>query len=192
MASPEDVLRASAAAILRTRPCLDIAFVFAGISFMGYHYGYVADLIQQDRIHVKVGNTGGFTATYDYRWDKITFSSADPAQLAAPDARATLVHEATHAVVDLTHKGRSVDYGNNEVAAYIAETLYRLNADISFDKYTPVGGRLYTIATAIKNKKQDGPYEVDPSDRLVVDLRGAHSISLPGEGRSPGNVCTRL
>jgi hypothetical protein len=40
---------------------------------MGYGYGYVADMLQQHKASVALGNTGGFTAKYDERTNTLTF-----------------------------------------------------------------------------------------------------------------------
>lgn len=171
MTVAEDILRAKTISIIRSRPCLDIAFTIAGMTLMGYGYGYVADMLQDGVIGVAIGPTGGFDASYDSSANLITFSSPDPAKIATPSGRGTVVHECSHAVVDAVAKGKSVAYGDDEVAAYIAQTVYSINAGDSFNKVGPVAGPLYAIATKIianKTKKDSPVYVVDPADYVAV------------------------
>lgn len=169
MASPEDVLRAKAVSILRSKACLDIKFSVAGMTLMAYGYGYVADMLAQDVIKVAIGATGVFTAAYDSAHNRITFGTKDPVDLATADGRGTVVHECTHALIDAIRKGRSVAYGDNEVAAYIAQTVYAMNAGDRFNTISPVAGPVFSIASKIRNYRGEGVYTVDPAD--VVSVR---------------------
>lgn len=177
MASNEELLRAKTISILRSRACLDIAFTISGMTLMGYGYGYVADMLAQDAVHVLIGNTNGFTARYDGSINTIFYGTRNPADLATVDGRGTVVHECTHAVIDAIRKGRWVDYGDDEVAAYLAQTVYAMNAGDSFNKVGPVAGPLYAVAKKIKNYRGEGVYAVDPAD--IVGVR-AQILSLYG------------
>jgi hypothetical protein len=66
MATAEEILKTRVISVLRSPACLDIQFTIVGSTIMGYGYGYVADMIKQDGIRIKIGNTGAFTASYDH------------------------------------------------------------------------------------------------------------------------------
>ncbi len=186
MASDEDILRAKAISILRSKACLDIKFSVAGMTVMAYGYGYVADMLAQNVIKVAIGNTGGFTATYDGLNNKMTFGAKDPVNLSTADGRATVVHECTHAVIDAIRKGKSVAYGDDEVAAYIAQTVYSMNAGDSFNKVGPVAGPLYNVASKIKNYSGQDVYMVDPGD--VVGVRAQILAIYQAFAKAQGKV----
>ncbi len=182
--SDEDLLRAKTISILRTRPCLDIRFSIAGITLMGYGYGYIADMLALDSVHVAIGNTGGFTATYDNKSNTITFGTRNPADLGTVDGRGTVIHECTHAVIDAVAKGRSVAYGDDEVAAYLAQTVYSLNAGDKINKVGPVAGPLYAVASKIRAAQ--GVYVVDPAE--IVGVRAQILAVYTAIAKSQGKV----
>jgi hypothetical protein len=172
MASPEELLRSRVIRILRSRACLDIQFTIAGSTIMGYGYGYVADMIEQNGVRIRIGDTGGFTAKYDHQPNgtpTLTFDPKDPSLASSPSGRATIVHEATHAVLDAVGKGKTIGYGDDEVAAYLAQTIYSLNAGDTINTVGPLAGPLYQLALRVKRFPGPGVYIVKPDE--IVDLR---------------------
>ena len=88
-------------------------------------YAYIGDVVlnRARLIRVVVGSGNGYDNTTTPR--TLTFASADPQP-------GTIVHEATHAVIDATHKGQTIQKGANEAAAFLAEAVYELLADESW------------------------------------------------------------
>jgi hypothetical protein len=149
--SDEDDLRRIVISVLRSRGCRDIAFKNAGVSIMGYGYGYVADMLEQLKVGIVLGNTGGFTATYDERTNTFTFGANALREAMTPGGRGTIVHEATHAVIDAVAPGRNIGYGEEEVSAYLAQTIYSLNCGDRINTVGPLAGPAYEIAQRIRN-----------------------------------------
>lgn len=162
MATDEDQLRNKAESILRPKPCMDIKFTLSGMTLMGYGYGYVAQMLTDGVIKVVIGQTHGFTARYDSSINTLFFGTRNPGDLGTVDGRGTVVHECTHAVVDATQKGKFVAFGNDEVAAYIAQTVYSLNAGDTINTVGPLSGPLVKIASKIRAYDAEGVYQVDP------------------------------
>jgi len=177
--SDQDDLRKIVISILRSRACLDIAFKNAGVSIMGYGYGYVADMLEQGKVSATVGNTGGFTAKYDGRTNTMTFGSDALREALTPSGRGTIVHEATHAVIDAVAPGRTIGYGDEEVSAYLAQTIYALNRRDPINRVGPLAGPAYEIAERIRNFRGDkGIYECTPSE-----VFGMRAVILQVYGR---------
>jgi hypothetical protein len=82
-------------------------------------YSYITDAIAQGRISAVVGNGSGYDDLQNPH--AVVLPSADPAPR-------PIVHEATHAVIDATHKGQKILKGDNEAAAFLAESVYGLLA----------------------------------------------------------------
>jgi hypothetical protein len=186
--SAEEDLKKRVINILRSPACMRIQFTFAGSTVMGYGYGYVADVMEQGGIRIGIANTGGFTANYDHRDKTPIFVFSDPAMVSSPDGRATIVHEATHAVIDAVRMGRSINYGDNEVAAYIAEFIYRLNTGLPLTG--PLAPLLYPAVQNIRNFAGPGVYVVHPEEvanaralilAVYAETAGAAGKTLPTE-----------
>ena len=110
--------------ILKSNECLAIRFKLENISIHTFTYMYIAQVMLEGRlIRVVVGSGNGYDNTTTPR--TLTFASADPQP-------GTIVHEATHAVIDATHKGQTIQKGANEAAAFLAEAVYELLADESW------------------------------------------------------------
>jgi hypothetical protein len=166
MASPEELLRSRVIRILRSRACLSIQFTIVGSTIMGYGYGYVADMIERGGVKITFGNTGIGDAQYDHQphlTPTLTFDPNNPAIASSPSGRAQIVHEATHAVLDAVRKGRTIGFGDDEVAAYLAQTIYSLNAGDTVNKVGPFNEVLYQLALKIKNFGS-GVYVVKPDE----------------------------
>ena len=160
--SAEEDLRKRVVNVLRSQACMQIQFNVAGSTVMGYGYGYVADVIEQGGIKIKIGNTGAFTASYDHQGSTPTFVFGDPAMVSSPEGRATIVHEATHAVIDAVRKGRTMAFGDNEVAAYLAEALYRINTGAPLTG--PLVPKLMPVVRKIRSFPGPGVYDVKPDE----------------------------
>lgn len=119
-------LRAKAKTLLTSSVCKQIRFKLDNVAIQYLMYGYVAGLIAEDHVHIKVESGDG----YDHVFNTMTFSSADP-------HAATIVHEATHAVIDATNAGKDVTKGTHETAAYLAETIFSLLSGDSPDLGVP-------------------------------------------------------
>jgi hypothetical protein len=82
----------------------------------------VADAVEQSLINVKVADTGSkVDAAYSPHTDTMTLRS-----YRVPDTmlgRAAIVHEGTHALVDLFRYTKATEL-TDEVAAYLSETLF--------------------------------------------------------------------
>jgi hypothetical protein len=155
-------LRPLIAALLRSRPVQAIRFRIDGSTIMSFGYGYIADMIEQQRVQIGFGNTGGFTANFDHVKGSPAEMNFDPNLAWNDDAMATVVHETTHAVVDAVRVGRPISYGDNEVAAYVAETLFKMNKGITFNTVGPVAGPLYSLTSAVQARaKSDSCFDID-------------------------------
>jgi hypothetical protein len=87
-------------------------------------FGYVRELILDDNIQLVQG-TESNVAYYNASDDTLTLqNAASPPNV---DARALLVHECVHALVDL--KEFKVTALTNEVASYLAQVAYTLRSD---------------------------------------------------------------
>lgn len=182
--SAEEDLRKRVVSVLRSPACMNIKFTIVGSTVMGYGYGYVADVIEQGGIKVKIGNTGAFTANYDHRGSTPTFVFGDPSIVSSPEGRATIVHEATHAVIDAVRKGRTIAFGDNEVAAYLAETIYRMNTNAPLTG--PLAPFLIPVARKIKNFPGPGVYIVKPEE--VADARSRILAVYAQKARAEGKT----
>jgi hypothetical protein len=169
MSAAEESLKKRVVSVLRSPACMSIQFTYVGSTVMGYGYGYVADVIEKGGIQIKIRDTGSFTAGYDHRGSTptFTFSNADPEIVSSPEGSATIVHEATHAVIDAVRKGRTIAFGDNEVAAYLAETIYRINSNAPLTG--PLAPLLNPVARRIKSFRGPGVYVVTADE--VVQAR---------------------
>jgi hypothetical protein len=166
MSKAEDYLKSRVILILRSAACLNIQFTIVGSTVMGYGYGCVADMIEHGDIGVQIGDTGGFPVRYAHQPDSsptLTFGSDDPTFASSASGRATIVHEATHAVIDAGRKS-AIAGGDDEVAAYLAQAIYSLNAGDAPSESGPLARPVYQIARKIKNFAGPGIYVVNPDE----------------------------
>jgi hypothetical protein len=108
-------LRSRVLSVLRTKECLQIRFRIGDVHIERFMYLYLAGAITDNHVQLTVGDGHN----YDDTTNTITYDSDSP-------DRPTIVHEATHAVIDGTHKGKIITKGNHEAAAYLAEALFSL------------------------------------------------------------------
>ena len=113
MATAEATLRARMKTVLCTSHCNQIRFQLDNVKIEFLMYNYVAGLIEQGKIRVKMDSG----PSYDHRTDLITFSDVDT----EPNV---IVHEATHALIDAVYPGLTITKGTGEACAYLAETIY--------------------------------------------------------------------
>jgi hypothetical protein len=115
--------------ILKSNECLAIRFKLENISIHTFTYMYIAQVMLEGRlIRVVVGSGNGYDNKTTPR--TLTFASADPPPR-------DIVHEATHAVIDATHKGKTIQKGANEAAAFLAEAVYGLSTGESMGPAYP-------------------------------------------------------
>jgi hypothetical protein len=167
MSKAQDYLKSRVILILRSAACLNIQFTIVGSTVKGYGYGCVADMIEQGGIGIQIGDTGGFRVRYTHQPDSspaLTFGSDDPTFASSASGRATIVHEATHAVIDAGRKGSAMAGGDDEVAAYLAQAIYSLNAGDALIETGPLAGPVHQVARKIKNFVGPGIYVVNPDE----------------------------
>jgi hypothetical protein len=190
MASDQDTMRGVIGGVLRSRACMSIEFGISGMSIMPYGYGYVADMLDQGAISIGFADIGPVTAQYSP--SRFTFGRNALASASSADGRATIVHEATHAQIDGTHPGKYVDRGDNEMAAYLAETIYRINAGDPTPDDGYIGAPLVTLARKVIALAPDGFYELTPYDyeNLKPQILAVYRIIAAAQGKTvpPGDV----
>ncbi len=117
--------------VLRLPPIDKINFVLADdlIEITPRRLRQVADAIEKGRISVVVADTGSLVgAAYSPHSNKMTLRS-----MQMPDSgsgRTDIVHEGVHALVDLSRFTKATEL-SDEVAAYLAETLFMRSIGIS-------------------------------------------------------------
>ena len=112
---------------------------------------YIAGAIENGKVKVTVGPTSvpgrdGEYVPQNFRSNANTliFPNDNPTD-------ETIVHEATHAVIDGTTVGSNISNISDEVAAYVAETVYSLNKGRPVNQVGPVAGPLFELAQSVKN-----------------------------------------
>ncbi|MCW6507729.1 hypothetical protein [Lichenifustis flavocetrariae] len=103
------------------------------------------------------------------------------------DAMATVVHESTHAVVDAVRIGRPISYGDNEVAAYVAETLFKINKGIQFNKTGPVASPLFALTSSVVGSGTNNPpFNIDQKKgfSLRVAILAVYKQMAASQGKS--------
>jgi hypothetical protein len=159
-------------AILRSKPCSDIGFWAAGTSIMGYHYGYIAELIDKGAVRTQPYAKRGYGGQYDPNDQTLYLNGATyTGYYASAGGRATIVHECTHAIFHLLKSGQIVRLADDEFIAWLAETIYRMNAgyDVigSADNAPKFRKSLFFVAQKCINQRGD-ICQVDP--RAVHDV----------------------
>lgn len=165
MATSEDSrlpgLRQRMAGILKSRGCNAIRFKLENITIVRYMYNYLAGEIEGGRVHVAIGNGDHF----DPKTRTIQFDSGSPLE-------ATIVHECTHALINITHGGKYIFLGAHEAAAYLAEAIYKLTigGDVATD--TPHLDRplraLAKLAVAHNDKNPNGAFVCKQNDAMYI------------------------
>ena len=152
-------LRVRADSILRTQACNSIHFRVDNVTINSYMTGYIGHAILKDRVHLTVDSD--HTNNYDHRNDTINFYSLNEPSWA-------IVHESIHAVIDATHGGKTVTVGTGEAVAYIAETVYALNAGLT--SHTIDDHR--TMSTAYRIAKQIRAYNASGATGVYTVPQG--------------------
>ena len=160
--------------ILRSDAINHVQFRIASVSVMPYGYGYIADMLQSGTITV-VFNDLGNLVTAAYNKCVITINSNGAVDLSGPGGRGTLVHESTHAVMDAIGVGKMIDYGDCEVAAYVAQYVYSMASGDVVNVDGPWGAPSARIANSVLNSQ--GLYDLPPAE--YQDLK---STLLSGYG----------
>jgi hypothetical protein len=150
------------------------------VHISGTSYAVIRDHIRADNIHVESGTSN--LAFYDDRIDTLTTQAGtSPPNL---DARAQLLHECTHALIDVFGGYGVVTRHLDELASYIAQHVYIMRSDPTwvvspnnvpwFVFYSSVAWliRMYGLHTPAGNGRQIG---VDALEPLRVRLQ-----ALPG------------
>ncbi|MCA9051581.1 MAG: hypothetical protein KDA89_22740, partial [Planctomycetaceae bacterium] len=104
----------------------------------------------------------------DHRTDTITFTGPNVED-------SVIVHEATHALLDATHVGKSITKGSHETAAFLAETVYMLAGSRTGHSIEPrrIMAPLYRMARellAFNESHSTGTYPCPDSD--ISFIRG--------------------
>jgi hypothetical protein len=144
-----------------------VRFQLDNVAIHSYMLGYIATAVGDDRVHVRVD--GSRANSYNPEFNTINFIFADPDD-------ATIVHESTHAAIDATNPGLAVTVATGEAVAYVAESVYALNA--GFDDHTiddrGIMRAAYVLARQIRAYNAINPsgvYTCPPSD--VATLKSA-------------------
>lgn len=119
--------------VLVSAPCQRIDFRFGPVHIMGAQYSALAislNGLSRNRLREEVGPTHGAGASYDIGRNRLRAPTGNFGTGTGPYAaeeRMSLVHEATHAVLDFARQNR-ITALENEMIAYIAGALFNLNA----------------------------------------------------------------
>src|SRR5262245_58906317 len=119
MASQEDIarMRARVGRLLKSQACLEIRFKISTICIQRFMYTYIGQGVIDDLIHIDLDNN----PVYDPDTRTLGVES---------DAKdSTIVHEATHAIINATNPGQVFTKGVHEAAGYLAEAVWAINAD---------------------------------------------------------------
>jgi len=158
--------------VLKSRECFAIRFRIENVAIQTHMYQYIVQAIHDNRIRAQVGSGDGYDDTVNPH--TLTLSSDDPPPR-------TVVHEATHAVIDATHKGQRIVKSTNEIAAFLAESVYGVIASDPMTSYPHYFVRplrqLADQVVAFNSSHPSGLFDCPPGD--VANLKALLS-SLPG------------
>jgi hypothetical protein len=161
--SDNDAMRDVVIGVLHSSACLNIQFGLKGSYIMPYGYGYVADALAQGAVQIGLADLGN-GRNGDYTPGMLRFRRDALSNATSADVRATIVHEATHAVFDGTCPGKTIARADNEFAAYLAESIYRINAGDPVPGGAYVGAQFDTLARKVIVCTADGVYDLLPYD----------------------------
>lgn len=177
----EDTLRSKVSEILNSPACLRIRFRVDAVGIQTYMYSYIAQAVRENRVHIVIHNDKNpdgqkiskpeRTAEYNPKTNTLLFRSADIYKDA--DGKATIVHEATHAVIDATHANGTVRSGQNELAAYLAQMLYSMYSNDKYNKVGPLAGPIYQLALkvfAFNSEHKSGLFVCDPNETYPLKV----------------------
>lgn len=118
-------LRKNIVETLVSTPVRWINFTFANrlISPMGYYY--VASMVSNDTIKCAVDSSLSHIAMYDATNNKITASDGSYGETYF-DEKSLLVHECTHAILDIFYSGaaKGITVLEDETIAYLAQAMF--------------------------------------------------------------------
>jgi hypothetical protein len=103
-------------------------FWVGSVHITGKWFGIIRDHILAENIVVTSGSST--LAFYDQKTDVLTTQAGNPP--ADLDAKALLLHECVHALVDIFYPDDSITRHNDELAAYITQHVYMLRSKPSF------------------------------------------------------------
>jgi hypothetical protein len=116
---------------LVSQPVNWINFTFAGRMISPIGYRYIASMVSNGKITCEVNSSLNNTAMYDPNKNKIIASDQSYGETYF-DEKALLVHESTHAILDMFYNGRDMNGGKSggitvlqdETIAYLAQAMY--------------------------------------------------------------------
>jgi hypothetical protein len=114
--------------ILRSDECKGIGFQVGQSSYFGYHYKYAADLVDKGALIIGTPNpVPELAGEYDPYNQTFHFAGGGAAGFFnTVNGQDTVVHECTHAILHFTHSGKMVRHKDDEFAAWLAPTIYRI------------------------------------------------------------------
>jgi hypothetical protein len=166
MATDEEIktLRGKIASVLATPHTFKIRFEVANVSITRFMYHAIASSIADGTINVVEGDG----EAYYHDTDTLMVGSLNP-----PSVR--IVHEATHAIIDATLKGKWVRRGVHELAAYLAESIWAVSTgtwpglDIApLDR--PMRALAQEVVAYNANPKNVRLYQVSPENTRDLQL----------------------
>ncbi len=133
-------------------------------------YGYIGDAILRNKVRVIIGDGNAY------------YRSSNTLKFDAYDVKShAIVHEATHAVIDATHKGVTITIGTGEAAAYLAEMIYAIvttgeSVYLDVPRLTPPVFRLASAVLA-HNSSSKAAYTCPSSDVMnIISILAASSL----------------
>jgi hypothetical protein len=160
MAIKDDIVK-----FLRTNTLLNrINFSFS--TFKVYPSAYqkdVADAVDSGEIKVRTKGTRSPVsgASYDMNYDSLELSTTF--SIASPRDQAFLVHECTHAHLDIQNSGRHSGH-ENEAVGYLAEAVF-----LEAARQSPLGSEtIRVVSHSIAKKVLSGTYRISPGDAKAL------------------------
>ena len=139
----------------------------------------VAQAFDKEIIQIRLkGASKGAGATYDLKYD--TFEVDGGFSLALPSSQGFMVHESTHAHLDIQNFGKH-SRAEGEAVAYLAEAMFMESSG-----YTPISTHsLRVVAQTIARKMLAGLYVVPPTDAALLV---AEAVKEPHYAGKPAYV----
>jgi hypothetical protein len=144
--------------ILRLAACFKIHFKLLNVDIHSWMWPFMANAIEYGTwCKVEIGGGNGFDGS------ERTFHFADE-----HPRPWEVVHEATHALIWVTHKGQDIRTGTHEAAAYLAETLFTI-----YDM-EPEGSHDWSTQPRL-----EGPMTVLANAVVAGSKQGSHVVCSP-------------
>ncbi|MCA9127051.1 MAG: peptidoglycan-binding protein [Planctomycetales bacterium] len=159
-----------------------LTYVVDGVRIESKKFREIADAIEEGRINVFVDPSIGGALEYEPGDSAFKFSTAPKATIYH---RASIVHEAVHAVCDL--RGHSMDYILSEMLAFIGGSYYfrRVTAKRREFPGQPETDAVYRTADNIAHKMAHGEL-ITQAD--LNELRSALTAPNSGYAHNAGNI----